>query len=24
MFRTFDFKDGKPAKTPIFYVHNET
>lgn len=23
MFRTFDFKDGKPLPTPIFYVDNE-
>ncbi len=24
MFRTFDFKDGKPLKTPIYYINNET
>lgn len=24
MFRTFDFREGKPAKTPIFFIHNET
>ena len=24
MFRTFDFKEGKPLKTPIYYINNET
>lgn len=24
MFRTFDFFEGKPLKTPIFYINNET
>lgn len=24
MFRTFDFKDGKALKTPIYYINNET
>lgn len=24
MFRTFDFKDGKPLETPIYYINNET
>jgi hypothetical protein len=24
MFRTFDFKDGKPLKTPVYYVNNST
>ena len=24
MFRTFDFKDGKPLTTPIYYINNET
>ena len=24
MFRTFDFKDGEPLETPIYYINNET
>lgn len=24
MFRTFDFKDDKSLRTPIYYVNNET
>jgi hypothetical protein len=24
MFRTFDFKEGEPLETPIYYINNET
>lgn len=24
MFRTFDFKDGKPLTTPVYFINNET
>ena len=24
MFRTFDFENGRPLETPVFYIDNET